>query len=247
MRVLYLDIETTPLQVYTWGLFDQTVGIGQIIKPTQMLSFAAKWRGERRKMFYSQWSEGQDGMVEAAHELLDKADVLVHYNGNRFDEPHLRREMLTAGLAPPSPYRSLDLCNVVKRQFKFPSNKLAYVTSALGLNTKLDTGGFDLWIQCLAGDAKARKRMEKYNIQDVVILEELHDRILPYIQNHPHYGLYSENPGSRVCSRCGSAKLQARGYQMTQVGKYRRYQCTACGGWSRGKKALDYVDIRGAQ
>jgi len=47
MKILMLDIETTPMQVYTWGLWDQNIGINQIIKPTEMLCFGAKWQGKK--------------------------------------------------------------------------------------------------------------------------------------------------------------------------------------------------------
>lgn len=246
MRVLYLDIETSPIEAYTWGLWQQNVAINQIIKPTQMLSFAAKWRGKKNKLFFSTHHNGQAEMREAAHNLLDEADVLVTFNGLKFDVPHLKREFVEAGMTPPSPWKDLDLCNVVKRQFRFPSNKLQYVSTALGLDGKVQHSGFSLWTDCLAGDEKAWAQMRKYNIQDVVLLEELHDRIMPYIHNHPHYGLHTD-PDKQTCARCGSTKLQRRGWAYTGLGKYRRYQCTGCGGWSRGKKAVDMVDVRGIQ
>lgn len=244
MKVLYLDIETTPIEAYTWGLWNQNIGINQIAKPTQMLSFAAKWRGEKRKIFHSLFTDGKEDMVAAAHELLDECDVLGTWNGKRFDEPHLKREFIEAGLTPPSPFKSLDLLVTAKQQFYFPSNKLQYVSTALGLKGKVSTGGFDLWLKCMSGDEKAQNLMRRYNIQDVVLLEELHDKLLPWIKGAPNQGLYVD-ADAPICPRCASEHLQRRGYETTGLGKYRRYHCQDCGGWSRGKKAVELMDVRG--
>lgn len=245
MKVLYLDIETAPLQAYTWGLWQQNIGINQIIKPTEMICFAAKFRGEKKKHFYSIHHHGKQEMVEQAHCLLDEADVLKTWNGKTFDEPHLRREMLLAGLNPPSPLKHVDLFQVAKRQFRWPSNKLQYVSTALGLDGKVAHSGFDLWVKCLSDDPAAWRKMKTYNIQDVVLLEELDQKLLPWTPNPPSVTLHDGIENG--CDRCGSTHLQSRGYSITQLGKYRRYQCQSCGGWLRSGKRVDSVDLRGVR
>ena len=45
-KILCFDIETLPLESYTWGLFDQNVGLNQIKTDWAALSIAAKWLGE---------------------------------------------------------------------------------------------------------------------------------------------------------------------------------------------------------
>ena len=39
-RILTLDIETAPMQVFSWGLFLQTHSINQIVDPVRVLCFA---------------------------------------------------------------------------------------------------------------------------------------------------------------------------------------------------------------
>jgi hypothetical protein len=53
MKTLFLDIETTPMQVYAWGLFDQNISIDQIIKSTEMLCFGARWLDGKKVIFRS--------------------------------------------------------------------------------------------------------------------------------------------------------------------------------------------------
>ena len=84
-RILFLDIETRPAVVYSWSLFDVTVGVDQIVDRGGTICFGAKFAGERKMHFYSDWQHGHDAMVRAAHSLFTEADAIVTYNGDRFD------------------------------------------------------------------------------------------------------------------------------------------------------------------
>ena len=242
-RILTIDIETSPNLAHVWGLWDQNVSLNQLRESTRVLCYAAKWYGKRPVEFRSEHHDGREAMVLRAHALLDEADVLVTYNGKRFDTPHLRREFLEAGLAPPSPFREVDLCQVVKSRFRFPSNKLDYVAQTLGLGSKLKHEGHGLWVKVLAGDEQAWRRMARYNKQDVVLTEQLYDRLRPWITGHPHMGILTGTEGI-ACPRCGGTRLQKRGFAYTPLGVYQQLQCQAegCGSWSRGGKRLGNTD-----
>lgn len=242
-RILTIDIETSPNLAHVWGLWQQNVSLSQLMQATQVICFAAKWHGEKKILFASDHHNGHAAMIAYAHELLDEADIVVHYNGNSFDMPHLRRELLLAGLPPPSPWKDVDLLRVVKSRFRFISNKLQNVTTELGMKGKLSHSGHDLWVRCMAGDDKAWATMRRYNMQDVRVTEELYDRLLPWIPAHPHRALYSGQEAPS-CGRCGSSQLQRRGCQVTPTGRFQRFQCQGCGGWSRAGKSDARVDVR---
>lgn len=231
--------------VHAWGLFDQRIGINQILDNTRVLCFAAKWHDQSKVLFYSEHHDGRKKMVAEAHKLIDEADAIIHYNGNSFDIPHLRREFIEAGLRPPSPHKNIDLLQVVKKQFRFPSNKLDYVAQSLGLSGKVAHTGHQLWVDCMAGDAKAWALMKKYNVGDVKLTEELYERLLPWITSHPHTGLY--NGKAQCCANCGGTKFQRRGTYKTALGAYQRYQCLGCGKWSHDGVRTDAVKMRGIQ
>lgn len=180
MKILYLDIETTPMQVYAWGLWDQNISIDQIIKPTEMLCFGARWHGKKNVVFKSVHHDGKKAMLEELHALMEEADILVGWNSAAFDHKHINREFLENGLMPPSPVKDLDLMSIVKANFQFPSNKLDYVAQALGVGAKVKHSGFKLWLDCMAGDDKAWKEMKKYQLQDVNLLVDLYDVLLPW-------------------------------------------------------------------
>jgi uncharacterized protein YprB with RNaseH-like and TPR domain len=180
MKILLLDIETTPMQVYAWGLWDQNISIDQIIKTTEMLCFGARWLGTKKVIFKSVHHDGKKAMLEELHRLMEEADLLVGWNSAAFDHKHINREFLEAGMMPPSPVKDLDLMSITKANFLFPSNKLDYVAQKLGVGAKVKHSGFSLWIKCMDGDSKAWAEMKKYQIQDVNLLADLYDILSPW-------------------------------------------------------------------
>jgi DNA polymerase elongation subunit (family B) len=235
MRILLLDIETSPNTVHCWGLWQQNVSINQIMESSKTLCYAAKWLGEDDIYFDSVHQSKPKTMLKGIHALLESADAVIHYNGTKFDIPTLNKEFLLTKLLPPSPYKQIDLLRVVRSNFRFPSNKLDYVSQRLGLGKKHAHEGHDLWVKCMNGDKDAWKRMEEYNIQDVVLLESLYDNLLPWIKNAPNRNLYQDITG---CPTCGSTHLQKRGTAVSTTGSYQRYQCRDCGSWAQGTKSI---------
>ncbi len=232
-KILLIDIETSPNLVWTWGLWKQNVATNQIVDTSRMICFAARWLGGKRKtQFYSIGLDGSQRheMVSQAHRLLDEADIVMGYNSAAFDLPYINRELLLEGFTPPSPYRQIDLLVTARKQFRFPSNKLAHISEALGLKGKVEHEGFPLWTKCLAGDPDAWKRMEKYNKRDVTLLAELYHLLQPWIIAHPSYAAYL---GRTVCPSCGSDKLMRRGYAYTALSKYQQWCCMDCGRYCR--------------
>lgn len=244
MRILAWDTELTPLTTYSWSLWPNSIPIQQIVEPQHVMCFGARWVDEPKSKltFRSEFHHGRVEMLYTIHELLDQADAVISWNGQGFDSRHIRREFLEAGMTPPSPWREIDLMKTAKSQFKFPSNKLDYVAQALGVGQKTPHTGFELWKQCMAGDDKAWKLMEKYQRQDVNLLVDLYDRLLPWIPNHPNVALY--NAEESGCPKCGGKNLQRRGYALTGTRKYQRFQCTDCGAWTRGSRSVATTEMR---
>jgi DNA polymerase elongation subunit (family B) len=231
LKILLLDIETAPNLAHVWGLYDQNVGINQIQAAGYTLCWAAKWHKSKHIDFDSVHKSPPPKMVGHIHSLVDEADMVVHWNGAKFDMPTLNKEFILHGLKPPAPYKQVDLLRTSRSQFRFPSNKLDYVAQALGEGKKVKHMGHELWTRCMQGDAKAWALMERYNRGDVKLLERMYDRLMPWIRNHPGHGLYGGE--DRCCPNCGGTKLQRRGSARTVAHTYTRYQCIGCGTWSR--------------
>lgn len=234
LKVLFLDIETAPNLAHVWGLWNQNVSINQIISSGYTLCYSAKWLGDDEVFFKSIHKDGEEVMLKFLWELLDTADAVVHYNGTKFDIPTCNKEFIMHNMIPPSPYHQVDLLKVAKDRFRFPSNKLDYIAQALGLGKKVRHIGHELWIQCMVGNADAWLQMEDYNKQDIVLLEALYYRMLPWIKNHPNHGLHTEEERP-VCPNCGSKHVVLKGTETTKTMKYQRYRCVSCGTPIRGR------------
>lgn len=243
MKILHIDIETAPNIAYIWGLWNQNINLSHIIQSGYTMCWAAKWHGEK-KVYFKSIKVNKSGkikdskkMLKGIWELLNEADVVVHYNGKKFDIPTLNKEFLIHKMPPPNPYHQIDLLKVARKEFRFTSNKLDYVSQILGLDGKVKHIGFKLWVQCMAGCKKAWRDMEKYNKQDVVLLEEVYNKLLPWIKDHPNHALYTDTDRP-VCPNCGSESVKKNGIETTKSVKYQRYKCNNCQTPIRGKKSL---------
>jgi hypothetical protein len=232
-KILVIDIETRPMTLYSWGLWNQNHGTHQIIDEGGTLCFAAKWYGEhkRRMIFRSEHEHGHAEMVDEAWRLLDEAHLVVTYNGDRFDIPELNRQFIVAGKTPPSPFKSVDLYRTA-RQFRFPSRKLDWISNELAIGSKVEHEGWKLWQRCMDGDPKAHKRMETYCRGDVLLTERAYTRLAPWVKNHPNVNMYRAERVSG-CNVCGSVNVEQDGFHYTPTRAYARFVCSDCGAHSR--------------
>ena len=243
-KILFFDIETSPILGNVWSLWQQNVGLNQIAQDWYVLSWAAKWQHEDEVMYQDKsksWdSEDDSELLEGIWKLLDEADIVVGQNSKRFDEKKLNARFIMNGMKPPSAYRSVDTLEIAKRHFGFTSNKLEYMSDKLCKRyKKLKHGafaGFELWKECLRGNPLAWAEMEEYNIHDVLALEELYDVMKPWYRAHPNVNLYTTtNDTSCVC---GANSWKHNGYHYTNLSKFDRFACTECGATQRGKVNL---------
>jgi DNA polymerase elongation subunit (family B) len=236
MKILFLDIETAPHKGYFWKLFKENIGVSQIIEPSYTLCWAAKWYGKSGMQFASiRGGAKPKPMLQKIADLLDEADVIVHFYGKRFDIPTLNKEFIKHGVKMPSPYKQIDLKEIAAKVFYFASNKLEFVAKFLGVGCKIKTD-FDLWKGVMDGDNKSWNLMERYNKQDTLLLEKLYKKMLPWIPSHPNWSSYE---GGQVCPQCGSKHFISRGYYVANINKYHKYECKSCGKYFRGNKNVN--------
>lgn len=238
---------------WTFSLFKAFIGHEQIVEDTRVICWAAKWLDEDKIIFRSEFHHGRESMIRQMHELLNQADIVIHFNGDTFDIPHLRREFKQLGLPPFSPFQAIDLYKQLKRAMYFPSNKLDNIARQLHIAGKAHHDGMKLWIDCLteppADDPNRQKRrwaeMRRYNRQDIRVTEDLYLETRAELPRHPNLSLYGEDPDIDQCGVCESTDLKPDGYAYTTVGKYPKFQCRHCGKYGRSKKAVALIDMRG--
>lgn len=234
-RILVLDIETKPMLLGGWGLFNQNFSLEQIEEDWQIISYSSKWYRE----------DGVDGKditevteADLLMELwnkLDEADFVIAHNGRRFDLKKIRARMITQGFKPYSPVRVIDTLEIVKKEFAFTSNKLAYLTRLLcKSNIKSSHNkfpGYVLWKEFLKGNVEAINEMRDYNNIDVESLEELYDIIAPWSSKLPVFEIYHNDPTPLD-------EWEEYGYHYSNLGKYQRYRNVNTGQFRRGRVNL---------
>lgn len=233
-KLLGLDIETAPATAYIWRMWDENISQDQLISPSRIICWGAKWFGQR-PVLYADERGGRAKMMRLLHDTMSKADAIVTYNGDKFDLPKINGEFVASGLRPLPPIPSIDLIKTV-RKLGLQSSRLAFVAPFLKIGAKVDSGGFRLWRECLEGNAAAWARMRKYNEMDVRLLEKLYRKLQPFIRQHPALFIGATQSATCGCPRCGSGMVQARGYRVTKAFRIERRQCQKCGGWSDGKR-----------
>lgn len=235
MNILLLDIETAPNLAYVWGLFKQNIAINQIANSSYILCWSAKWYGKPKIFFDSIHQSEHSSMLQRIHTMMSRADAIVHYNGTKFDVPTLNKEFIKYEFKPPAPSHQVDLLHVVKKMCRFDSNKLDYVSKYLGIGEKVRHEGHELWVKCMEKDPKAWKRMKEYNLHDVVLLEKLYKKLIPWIDTHPSHAAFEDHP---CCPNCGGERYTQQGWRVTRTMKYPRFQCQDCGFWFRNNKSV---------
>ena len=240
-KIYLIDIETSPILSWTWETYQTNVL--KILEPSKILSVAWKQFGDidvtvKTIADYKGYKPGvidDKKLITEVWKVLDDADVVIAHHGDAFDIKKLNARFIYHGLNAPSKYQTIDTKKVASKYFKFDSNSLNNLGALFGIGAKVNTGGFDLWVQCIAGDPEAWAHMAEYNAQDVTLLEQIYLKLRPYITNHPNLNVITDRAGDEfACPTCMSHDVQKRGFAVTRTGKKQRYQCSSCGSWSSG-------------
>ncbi len=246
-RIALIDLETAPNVSYTWGKFDQNVISFQ--REWYILCFAVRWMHESKTQVYGlpdfpgykKDPTSDKELCKKLWETFDAADLLIAHNGIEFDFRKANARFLANGLKPPSPYKTVDTLKIARSRFAFNGNRLNDLAKVLGVGQKIETGGFDLWLKCMAGDEAAWAKMMRYCKNDVDLLKKVYDQLAPW---HPHHPNISVASGiSHACPSCGSENVQRRGLLYLQSFVAQRFQCKSCGRWSSGKRTKIPVEL----
>lgn len=248
-RVLFLDLETAPATVVTFGRFNVNITQDHVIKEGHyMLTAAWSWLGSdtvyRIRLDPDEAISGDDSDIAAAlYEVIEEADVVISHNGIRFDMPVIKTRLLANGFPPHKTVKVLDTLKMAKH-FRFPSNKLDSIAAYLKLGRKVDTGGIDLWVRCINGDNAALEQMTEYNDHDVVLLKEVYNKLAAFNSGTANFGNYYDDD-KHHCPACGStAVTETENFVYTPVSKFEEVVCNDCGHRSRLRTAVNTKEQR---
>jgi len=174
-------------------------------------------------------------LKDMSDRLLD-CDVWLTHFGSWYDLPFINTRLIYHRLPiiPPN-FNHLDTWKISKNRLKLRNNRLITISEFLGTRDEKNAIKPEQWLRALGGHRESMAYIVEHCRRDVLVLEEVYERIKPLVLDHPNRGLIDGRGG---CSICGAHKLQRRGYRVTRTRKYERFQCQACGGWSSGTKPV---------
>lgn len=262
-RVLIFDIETSMFLTYSFQTFKANISIGQILEDSYVICWSAKWLNEpeiinssvhnwKKKVGYcplngkrKSFRFNESKVIHKIWHLLNEADIVVAFNGKKFDVRKINAKFFEYGLPEPSPYSIVDPMLICKENFSLTSNKMDWVAKkALGLEGKSKTD-LELWIKSQAGDVEALDYMQSYCDQDVVTLEDIYLAVRHWDKRTPNSAIFYPDNEMR-CTCCGSTDLtlEPKSTAITGLSKFSVYRCNNCGKVQRDRTSRLNKDKR---
>ena len=239
-RRLFFDIETSPCLGWFWRPSYQTnLSYNNIIKNASIICISYKWAGQK-KVYSLKWNKKQcdKKMLQDFIKILNSADEVIGHNSDRFDIKWIRTRCLIHEIEVMPNYTSLDTLKASRQGFNFPSNRLDSIGKYLGVGQKIKNDS-DLWFEVWQkNNPKALKAMIKYCEQDVILLENVFNKINKYIKPKS-----SVARGRSDCPECGSDDTIIKGTKITASGaKAVQFQCKGCGKYHTVPEKSFYKD-----
>lgn len=232
MKILGFDIEASSLSadfgiVLTFG--SKIVGEGQP-KILNILDYTGSdgdlLRAEKR-------------MLKDISARMLEADVWLGHYAVYYDVPFLNTRLLYHNLPVlPANFPLIDTWRVSRNRLKLRNNRLATISAFLKTLDEKDAIKPEAWLRALGGHRPSMSTIVEHNRRDVLVLEEVYNRLRPLVLDHPNKGLVDGRGG---CGVCGANKLQKRGFHITRTRKYQRFQCRSCGAWSKSVKPIEVL------
>lgn len=181
-RIAECDLRVDGLKIGTWDIeatglnasFGYLLCVG--VKP-----IGGKARVIRLDDFpeYRKTPWDDRALAYAAKKELEKYDILVSYNGTRYDVPFLDTRLVEGGIKPLSAdIKHADLYKTVKARLRMHSGRLAALTDFLQTKDSKTPLTPLVWRKAGAGDRSALDNVAKHNLYDLITLEECFNKMV---------------------------------------------------------------------
>lgn len=234
-RIIFFDIETTPLEVRKFQ-YDRNPFINPNTIKKDWYIICAAWQvlGESKVNYVAIDKLGDDkNVVQKLRDVLATADIIGGHNIDKFDMRCLLARMIFHRIEPLPHIPTVDTKKLFKKIGGFSSNALDYLSKYLGGEGKIHVD-YRLWDRVMDGSKMALREMVAYNKVDVKKNVEIYETIVPYVPNHPHLGVLHGLSRNHSCPNCGSNHLKRNGIRPTRAGILKQeVQCKDCGAYHR--------------
>ena len=247
-RILFWDLESSLMQGMFFGLWGENIQFKRVTKQSHLLTASWAFNDDEVQGVRLTPEDVETGndleIVVKMIQAINSADVIVTFNGKRFDYKLLNARALFWGLPPVKPVKHIDLFEQAKKVFKFPSNSMQNISMYLGENGKLQNSS-DLWERCSDSSNyvvcdNALNEMLIYNKRDIIATRDLFYRFRGWMKGVPNIATITNDKKSTEylrCTHCGSLnvdKMNENTY--TTASSFNLYRCGDCKGISRVTK-----------
>lgn len=239
-KILYYDIETTPLLAYIWRTGKQVVRHSQLAEQRneyRIICICYCWNDSKapKALIWDHRKQDCTAIVKEFDALIKQADVVIGKNSNSFDNRHLNAQrMLTGGTPMPDWVRYTDdLERQMRKYFYLPSFSLDYISKILGLGGKLKMELQD-WIDIVEDrkgerGTKALKKMVRYGKKDIADTRALWEYLEGHFETRFNHATFLMD---KVCVTCGSCNIIKNGTRISGKTRYQLYFCNEHGGYA---------------
>lgn len=248
-RVLFYDIETSPLKAWLWQCGTQYIGHKNLVKDYNtwgIICVTYCWNDNKPAQVIDWGYNEQDtgSVVKQFDEIIKQADFTIGKNSDKFDTKMINAARMLAGLPglPQWTKYTDDLERQMRRYFKLPSQSLDYISGQLGLGGKIKMEMQD-WIDIVEKNANGEKslaKMIKYGKKDVVDTRTLWNRLSEHFDSKWNQALFQGD--SLACKHmdCGSLKVKRNGTRVAAKTLYQEWLCAKCGRYA-GRSPISAV------
>lgn len=223
-KILFFDIEVSYGVARAWRPgWKVNLSYNDFITHPKIICISYKWNHED---FVStvRWDSNQDDkqLLEQFIPELNKADFVVAHNGDNFDLPWIKTRALYHNLDILPRYASVDTLKIARYKHRFPSNRLDAIGDYLGCGRKIKTE-FNLWTRVIEDKClNALEEMTAYCEQDVLLLEEVYNKLSHYELPATHVGVSNGEVKSTSPYISGSANIELVKTITTKAGTIKR-------------------------
>lgn len=234
VKIVLWDTEISGIVATTWNLYPEYISHENMIDDWFMISVAWKELGKKKIESVSVLDDPERFkknhkddyyVVKTVRDMLDDVDILIAHNNDRFDLKAYNARLIFHQLPPLPKILSIDTLKEAKKVAKFTSNRLDFLGKLFTGEGKMHTPP-GTWLKAMNGNEEAIKLMVKYNKVDIEVLEDVYNRLLPYMKSHPNVAA----PETCNCPKCGSSNVTKDGIRLRATGaRYQTYKCKDCG------------------
>ena len=237
VRVLFYDIETSPIKAWVWRVGKQVIRHHQLddeYNLSGIICVGYKWndRNPAKVIGWDYSEQDSERVIERFDKIAEKADIVIGKNSDRFDVKHLNTQRMIAGL--PGLPNWLNNTDDVERQFRknfyFPSYSLDYLSKTLLKNKGKNDMRFDDWINIVNQKSRSSyRKMLDYCKKDVEDTAKLWN----YANAHfkPKFNMATFNRDI-CCRTCGSNRIKKNGTRPRGKTTYQMFFCNNHGGYA---------------